>query len=179
LAYKLQPGEGAFYGPKLEFALKDSQGRVWQCGTLQLDFVLPGKLGAKYAAEDGKVKEPVMIHRAILGSMERFIGILLEHYEGRLPQWLAPVQAVIVPVGVDQHAYAEEVAEVLREHGWRVDIDARHVNLMGKIKKHSELLVPNILVLGKREAENGQVSVRQLGSAENILVDVHQFASNK
>lgn len=171
LEYELQPGEGAFYGPKLEFALKDLKGRQWQCGTIQLDMVLPERLDAKYAAEDGSLKRPVMLHRAILGSFERFIGILLENYEGNLPFWLSPENVVVVPLqGAEK--VASEFATMARLQGARVILDDRDENLKQKIKEHSELKRNWIVVIGKRDVEKGVVSVRKLGKdrAEEMLV---------
>jgi threonyl-tRNA synthetase len=163
LPYKLLPGEGAFYGPKLEFSLRDQQGREWQCGTAQLDFILPERLDARYNDIDGKEHVPVMIHRAILGSFERFIGILIEHYEGKFPLWLSPVQAVVVPINADAEGYAGEVLHNLQAAGLRCEMDAKDENLMAKIKRHSLLLLPNIIVVGKREEEGRMVNLRRLG----------------
>lgn len=164
LTYDIQEGEGAFYGPKLEFALTDNKGRKWQCGTIQLDFVLPERLGARYTAQDGKLATPVMLHRAILGSLERFIGILLEHYEGRLPIWLAPTQAVVTSVKPDADDYAKKVYERLLKQGVRAKLDLRDENLKQKVKEHSNMAVPYIFVVGKKEEEAQTVSVRSLGS---------------
>ena len=166
ITYKVQPGEGAFYGPKLEFALTDNKGREWQCGTIQLDFVLPDRLGARYAAKDGTMKTPVMLHRAILGSMERFIGILLENYEGKLPPWLCPVQAVVVTIKPELAAYAKEVIEQLEGCGVRCELDDRDENIKQKIKEHSEMAVPYIIAVGGREADNKTVTIRKLGQKE-------------
>ncbi|GBG14038.1 threonyl-tRNA synthetase [Novimethylophilus kurashikiensis] len=160
LAYDLQPGEGAFYGPKIEFTLKDSLGRLWQCGTIQLDFNLPVRLSAEYVAEDNSRKPPVMLHRAILGSMERFIGILIENYAGALPLWLSPVQAVVMSI-TDAHApYAEQVAEELKKNGFRVASDLRNEKITYKIREHSLQRQPYLLVTGEREMQSGQVAVR-------------------
>ncbi|KQY35634.1 threonine--tRNA ligase [Caulobacter sp. Root1455] len=158
-----QPGEGAFYGPKLEFSLKDAIGRVWQCGTLQLDFVLPERLDAEYVAEDGSKKRPVMLHRAILGSFERFIGILLENYAGHLPLWLAPVQVVVATITSDADDYAQRVAERLTSMGIRAEVDFRNEKINYKIREHSLAKVPVIAVVGRKEAENGEVALRRLG----------------
>ena len=162
LDFEIQPGEGAFYGPKLEFALKDLKGRQWQCGTIQLDMVLPKRLGAEYAAQDGSRKVPVMLHRAILGSFERFIGILLENYEGNLPFWLSPENVVIIPL-----QGAEEAAMEFYQHamgpGIRMIYDDADENLKQKIKRHSEMKRNFIVVIGKRDVEKGVVSVRRLG----------------
>jgi threonyl-tRNA synthetase len=159
----LQEGEGAFYGPKLEFSLKDAIGRVWQCGTLQLDFVLPERLDAEYVAEDGSKKLPVMLHRAILGSFERFIGILLENYAGHLPLWLAPTQVVVATITSDADDYAQRVAERLTSMGIRAEVDFRNEKINYKIREHSLAKVPVIAVVGRKEAENGEVALRRLG----------------
>ncbi len=160
LPWDLQPGEGAFYGPKIEFSLKDSIGRIWQCGTIQVDFSMPGRLGATYIAEDGAKKTPVMLHRAIFGSLERFIGILIEEYAGSFPLWLAPVQAAILTI-TDAHApYALEVEKVLKNHGFRVIADLRNEKIGFKIREHTLQRIPYLLVIGKKEAEQGTVAVR-------------------
>ncbi|MGD9787231.1 MAG: threonine--tRNA ligase [Sulfuricellaceae bacterium] len=160
LAYDLQPGEGAFYGPKIEFTLKDSIGRLWQCGTIQLDFNLPGRLGAEYVAEDNSRKTPVMLHRAIVGSMERFLGILIEHYAGQFPAWLAPVQAMVLNITDAQAGYAEQVTEKLRQNGFRARSDLRNEKITYKIREHSIQRLPYLLVVGNKELETGQVAVR-------------------
>jgi threonyl-tRNA synthetase len=159
----LHPGEGAFYGPKLEFSLKDAIGRVWQCGTLQLDFVLPERLDAEYVAEDGSKQRPVMLHRAILGSFERFIGILLENYAGHLPLWLAPTQVVVATITSDADDYAQRVADQLTSMGIRAEVDFRNEKINYKIREHSLAKVPVIAVVGRKEAENGEVALRRLG----------------
>ena len=164
LAYTLNPGEGAFYGPKLEFVLRDALGRDWQCGTLQLDFVMPERLGATYIAEDGARHRPVMLHRAILGSFERFIGILIEHYAGNFPLWLAPVQAVVASITEEAAAYAEGVAAELRDAGLRVATDTGNEKIGYKVREHSLAKIPVILAVGRREAEHRSVSMRRLGS---------------
>ncbi|RME67641.1 MAG: threonine--tRNA ligase [Alphaproteobacteria bacterium] len=170
LAYGVAPGEGAFYGPKLEFHLKDAIGRSWQCGTLQLDFVLPERLDAAYVAADGSRQRPVMLHRAILGTLERFIGILIEHYAGKLPFWLAPVQAVVATIVSDADSYARAVAARLRDAGVRVAEDLRNEKINYKIREHSHAKVPAILVIGKREAEDKQVALRWLdGKSQEML----------
>ena len=160
LAWDLQPGEGAFYGPKIEFSLRDCIGRVWQCGTIQVDFSMPGRLGAEYVAEDGSRKTPVMLHRAILGSMERFIGVLIEHYAGVFPLWLAPVQAVVLNITDKQQEYVEIVAKSLSEHGIRAKADLRNEKIGFKIREHTLQKVPYLLVVGDREVENHTVAVR-------------------
>jgi len=160
LQWDLQPGEGAFYGPKIEFSLKDCLERVWQLGTIQLDFSMPDRLGASYIAEDGSKHVPVMLHRAILGSLERFIGILIEHYAGSLPLWLAPVQAMVLNI-TDKHAdYAKKVEEALKKHGMRVKSDLRNEKIGFKIREHTIQHVPYLLVVGDREAESDTVAVR-------------------
>ena len=167
---ELNPGEGAFYGPKLEFVLRDAIGRDWQCGTLQVDFVLPERLDAEYVAEDGSRKRPVMLHRAILGSLERWIGILIEQYSGRMPVWLSPVQAVIAPITEAANEYAEQVYQQALAAGIRVELDNRNEKIGYKIREHSTAKVPFILAVGTREAESGSVAMRQLGSsAQEIL----------
>ncbi|MDP1898602.1 MAG: threonine--tRNA ligase, partial [Sulfurimicrobium sp.] len=160
LEYQLQPGEGAFYGPKIEFSLKDCLGRVWQCGTLQLDFALPERLGAEYVAEDNTRKIPVMLHRAILGSMERFIGILIEHYAGAYPLWLAPVQLAILNISESQADYARQVAEQLRLNGFRVHQDLRNEKITYKIREHSMQRLPYLLIVGDKEMASNLVAVR-------------------
>ncbi|WP_185231102.1 threonine--tRNA ligase [Teredinibacter franksiae] len=160
LDYELLPGEGAFYGPKIEFSLKDCIGRVWQCGTIQVDFSMPGRLDAQYVAEDGSRKVPVMLHRAILGSFERFIGILIENYEGAFPAWLAPEQAVILNITDNQAEYAKKVEKSLQNNGFRVVSDLRNEKIGFKIREHTIQKVPYLLVVGDQEMENGTVAVR-------------------
>jgi threonyl-tRNA synthetase len=158
------PGEGAFYGPKLEFHLKDAIGRTWQCGTLQLDFVLPQRLDAEYIAEDGSKQRPVMLHRAVLGTFERYLGILIENYAGHFPLWLAPVQVVVATITSDADDYAREVATKLKAAGLRVETDLRNEKINYKIREHSVAKTPVIAVVGRKEAETGQVALRFLGS---------------
>ncbi len=167
IEYGLNPGEGAFYGPKIEFSLRDCLGRVWQCGTIQVDFSMPGRLDAEYVAEDGSRQTPVMLHRAVLGSMERFIGILIEHHEGRFPFWLAPVQAVICNITDDQAEYVAEVEKRMRAEGFRVESDLRNEKVGYKVRAHTLARVPFILVAGNRERDEGTVNVRNL-SGENL-----------
>ena len=162
----LNPGEGAFYGPKLEFVLRDAIGRDWQCGTLQVDFNLPGRLGAAYVAEDGQKHIPVMLHRAMFGSLERFIGILLEHHAGKLPAWLAPVQAVVMGITDRQDKYCLEVAENLRNQGLRVETDLRYERVAFKIREHTIKRVPFLLVAGDREVEGRTLAVRTRGGKD-------------
>jgi len=163
LRYTLNPGEGAFYGPKLEFVLRDAIGRDWQCGTFQVDFVLPERLDAHYVGEDGEKHRPVMLHRAILGSFERFLAILIEQYAGRFPLWLAPVQAVVATITSDADDYAKEVAAALAEAGLRVETDLRNEKINYKIREHSVGKLPVIAVVGRREAEERTVALRRLG----------------
>lgn len=166
LAYELQPGEGAFYGPKIEFSLKDSLGRVWQCGTLQLDFNLPVRLGAEYVDEDNSKKVPVMLHRAVLGSLERFIGILIENHAGAMPLWLAPVQAVVMNISEGQSEYAAEAATKLRQAGFRVEADLRNEKINYKIREHSVQKLPYQIVIGDKEKAAGLVAVRARGGQD-------------
>ena len=170
LDYTLNPGEGAFYGPKLEFVLRDTIGRDWQCGTLQVDFVLPERLDASYVGEDGQKHRPVMLHRAILGSFERFLGVLIEHYAGRMPMWLAPVQAVIATITNDADDYAEDVRKACVEAGLRVEVDTRNEKINYKVREHSHSKIPAIFVLGNREAEERTVAVRRLGGKQQEIL---------
>ena len=164
------PGEGAFYGPKLEFHLRDAIGRTWQCGTLQLDYVVPARLGATYIGEDGAKHTPVMLHRAVLGSMERFLGVLIEHYAGAFPLWLAPVQAVVATITQDADAFAVKSAAAMRKAGLRVETDLRNEKVGYKVREHSLAKVPVIAVVGRREAEEGKVALRRLGSqAQEVM----------
>ena len=173
LEYTLNPGEGAFYGPKLEFVLRDTIGRDWQCGTLQVDFVLPDRLGAEYVGEDGQKHRPVMLHRAILGSLERFVGILIEHYAGKFPGWLAPVQAVVCPLTNDFDSYALEVQKALQSQGIRANFDNSNNTINYKVREHSLQKIPYIFVVGNREAQSRSVALRRLGSEkqENLALD--------
>lgn len=167
---ELLPGEGAFYGPKLEFHLKDAIGRTWQCGTLQLDFVLPERLGADYVGEDGEKYRPVMLHRAILGTFERFLGVLIENYAGAFPLWLAPVQIVVATITSDADVYAEEVVSRLRVAGLRTEIDVRNEKINYKIREHSLAKVPIIAVVGRKEAEQRTIALRRLGGDAQSLM---------
>ena len=160
LEFDLQPGEGAFYGPKIEFTLKDSLSRLWQCGTIQLDFNLPERLGAEYVTEDNSRKHPVMLHRAIVGSMERFIGILIEHYSGAMPLWIAPTQAVILNIADAHASYASKVMDELKKNHIRCDSDLRNEKITYKIREHSLQKIPYLLIVGEKEMEAGQVAVR-------------------
>ncbi|AOX17742.1 threonine--tRNA ligase [Kozakia baliensis] len=170
--YEHNPGEGAFYGPKLEFVLTDAIGRDWQCGTLQVDYVLPERLDASYVGEDSARHRPVMLHRAILGSFERFIGILIEQYAGKFPLWLAPTQVVVASIVTDAEPYAQQVAEELRAAGLQVDVDGRNEKINAKIREHSLARVPVILVVGRREAEERKVAMRRLGGASQEVLDL-------
>jgi threonyl-tRNA synthetase len=168
--YTINPGEGAFYGPKLEFVLRDAIGRDWQCGTLQVDFFVPGRLGAIYVGEDGARRTPVMLHRAILGSFERFLGILIEQYAGRFPLWLSPVQVVVATIVSDADEYAQDVAEALRAAGLQVALDLTNQKINAKVRTHSLQHVPVIAVLGRKEAETRTVALRRLGGeAQEVL----------
>ena len=186
IEYTLQEGEGAFYGPKIEYSLKDSLGRIWQCGTIQLDFNLPERLGAEYISEDNSRKNPVMLHRAIVGSMERFIGILIEHYAGFMPLWLSPVQAIVLNIADAHSDYAKKVTESLRQNDIRCNSDLRNEKITYKIREHSIQRVPYILVVGDREKETSQVSVRNqkgddLGSMslDALLKNLNKEISDK
>ena len=186
IEYTLQEGEGAFYGPKIEYSLKDSLGRIWQCGTIQLDFNLPERLGAEYISEDNSRKNPVMLHRAIVGSMERFIGILIEHYAGFMPLWLSPVQVIVLNIADAHSGYAKEVTESLRRNNIRCNSDLRNEKITYKIREHSIQRVPYILVVGDREKETSQVSVRNqkgedLGSMslDALLKNLNKEISDK
>jgi threonyl-tRNA synthetase len=166
MAYELFPGEGAFYGPKLEFVLRDAIGRDWQCGTLQVDMNLPERFDIHYVAADNTHKRPVMLHRALFGSLERFTGILLEHYAGALPLWLSPVQAVVMNISENQAAYATAVAKMLREAGLRVDCDLRGEKINYKIREHSVLKRPYLVVVGEKEKTDGLVALRARGNQD-------------
>ena len=164
LEYSLNPGEGAFYGPKLEFVLRDAIGRDWQCGTLQVDLNLPSRLDANYIGEDGQKKAPVMLHRALFGSLERFAGILIEHYAGHLPLWLSPTQIVVATITSDSNNYAEKIVGTFKTKGMRIEKDIRNEKIGYKIREHSASKVPIIMVVGKKESENNTISLRRLGS---------------
>jgi threonyl-tRNA synthetase len=172
------PGEGAFYGPKIEFSLKDTIGRVWQCGTLQMDFFMPVRLNASYIADDNSRQVPVMLHRAILGSLERFIGILIENHGGIFPAWLAPVQAVVLNITENQAQYCKNVSESLENKGFRVDLDLRNEKIGFKIRQHTLAKVPYLLVVGDREVENGTVAVRSRAGEDLGTMSVSDFADH-
>ena len=173
--YELQEGEGAFYGPKIEFVLKDCLDREWQCGTLQVDFSMPERLDAQYIAEDGSKQTPVMLHRVIVGSLERFVGILIEHYEGAFPSWLAPIQAVILNISEKQSDFVKNVEQKLKKQGLRVISDLRNEKIGFKIREHSMQRYPYILVVGDREMENGEISVRKRGGEDLGSMSVEAF----
>jgi threonyl-tRNA synthetase len=171
------PGEGAFYGPKVEYHMRDSIGRAWQVGTMQVDFSMPGRLGAEYVGEDGGRHVPVMLHRAIVGSMERFIGILVEHYAGRLPPWLAPVQAAVLPISETQIDYAEKILADLKGRGFRTEADLRNETVSYKIRDHTLMRVPYLLVVGERERASGTVAVRTAAGRDLGAMGVDEFAA--
>ena len=177
LTFDILPGEGGFYAPKLEFHLKDAIGRTWQCGTLQLDMVMPERLDATYIGEDGQKHRPIMLHRAIFGSLERFLGVLIEHYAGAFPLWLAPVQTVVATITSDADDYAAAAAARLRKAGLRVETDLRNEKVGYKVREHSLAKVPVIAVVGKREAEEGKVALRRLGSNEQTVVLLEEAAA--
>jgi len=177
IEWKENPGEGAFYGPKIEFSLKDTIGRVWQCGTLQVDFFMPGRLGAAYIDDSSARQVPVMLHRAVLGSLERFIGILIENYAGAFPAWLAPVQAVVLNISEKQNDYCKSVSQVLRNKGFRVDEDLRNEKIGFKIREHTLAKVPYLLVVGDREVENGMVAVRSRAGEDLGSMSPEDFAN--
>ena len=175
LEYSLNPGEGAFYGPKLEFVLRDAIGREWQCGTLQVDLNMPERLGGNYVSNDGAKKNPVMLHRALFGSLERFTGILLEHYAGKLPAWLAPVQAIIAPITSELNEYADEINEQLKNNGIRVQTDLRNEKISYKIRENSLKKVPYMIILGKKELAERSVTLRTLGKEDQEKINVEKL----
>lgn len=178
LDFVTQPGEGAFYGPKIEFTLRDCIGRVWQCGTVQVDFSMPDRLGAKYVADDGERRVPVMIHRAILGSLERFIGILIEHHAGLLPAWLAPIQCSVLSITEQYADYAAEVAQSLKNQGVRADSDLRNEKIGLKIREHTLQRIPFMLIVGEREVENRTVAVRTRGGEDLGAMSLDDFTTH-
>ena len=175
--YTISPGEGAFYGPKIEYSLKDAIGRVWQCGTIQVDFFMPGRLGSEYVAEDNTRRVPVMLHRAIVGSMERFLGILIENFSGAFPLWLSPMQVVVMSITERQGAYAEDVAVQLRKAGWRAAADLRNEKISYKIREHSLQKLPYQLVVGDKEKEAGTVAVRTRGGEDLGAMPLEAFVA--
>lgn len=178
LSYTHNPGEGAFYGPKIEFVLRDAIGRDWQCGTLQVDLNLPDRLSANFIAEDGQKYPPVMLHRALFGSIERFIGILIENYSGRLPLWLAPTQIVITTITSDANTYAEEVFNLFKEKNIRTEIDIRNEKIGYKIREHSAAKIPVLIIIGKQETEQRKLSVRRLGSNDTETFDLETIINS-
>jgi len=176
IEYKVQPGEGAFYGPKIEFTLKDCLERGWQCGTMQVDFSMPGRLDAQYVDEAGNRRVPVMLHRAILGSVERFIGILIEHYEGKFPLWLSPQHAVIMNITDKQADFAKKVEKILHNRGFKVKVDLRNEKVGFKIREHTLQRVPYMLVIGDRELETDSVAVRSRGGEDLGSMSIDTFA---
>jgi threonyl-tRNA synthetase len=170
-------GDGAFYGPKIEYTLRDALGRQWQCGTMQVDFNMPQRLGAEYVAEDNSRRHPVMLHRAIVGSMERFIGILIENHAGAFPAWLAPVQAVVLSITEAQSDYAANVAQTLIKQGFRVRTDLRNEKISYKIREHSLQKVPYLLVVGDKERQAGQVAVRARGGVDLGVMGIDAFVA--
>jgi threonyl-tRNA synthetase len=177
LTFEVLPGEGGFYAPKLEFHLKDAIGRTWQCGTFQLDMVMPERLDATYIGEDGQKHRPVMLHRAIFGSIERFLGVLIEHYAGAFPLWLAPVQIVVATITSDADEYALKVQAALKKAGLRAETDLRNEKVGYKVREHSLAKVPVIAVVGRREAEEGKVALRRLGSDGQQIVTLDEAAA--
>jgi threonyl-tRNA synthetase len=172
LPYEIQEGDGAFYGPKLDFVLTDAIGREWQCGTFQADFNLPDRLDAEFVGEDGQKHIPVMIHRAVLGSFERFIGVLIENYSGKLPFWLTPIQVVVATIISDVDDYAEEIIDALEDAGIRCHLDLRNEKISYKVREHSSKKVPIILVVGKNEKNDRTVSIRRIGSNDTKVLDL-------
>jgi threonyl-tRNA synthetase len=175
IEYKTIPGEAAFYGPKIDIKLVDAIGRLWQLSTVQFDFNLPARFGLEYVAEDGSRKQPVMVHRALYGSIERFFGVLIEHYAGAFPVWLSPVQVVVIPIAERHVEYANEVAAALRAGGVRVEVDARNEKMNAKIREHAMQKVPFMLVVGDKEAEAGKVNVRTRGKEKTEDMAAEEF----
>jgi threonyl-tRNA synthetase len=174
--FTISPGDGAFYGPKIEYTLKDAIGREWQCGTMQVDFSMPARLGAEYVAEDNSRRTPVMLHRAIVGSMERFIGMLIENHAGAMPPWMAPVQVAIANISEGQADYAESVVQTLKKQGFRAEADLRNEKITYKIRQLSLQKVPYILVVGDKEKQVGTVAVRARGGADLGAMSLSAFA---
>src|SRR6266704_4143208 len=175
IEYKTIPGEAAFYGPKIDIKLVDAIGRLWQLSTIQFDFNLPQRFGLEYVAEDGSRKQPLMVHRALYGSVERFFGVLIEHYAGAFPVWLSPVQAVMIPISERHQDYAEKVAAQLREVGVRVHVDGRNEKMNAKIREHAMQKVPCLLVVGDKEGEAGKVNVRTRGKEKTEDMAAAEF----
>ena len=175
LEYTINNGEGAFYGPKIEFVLRDAIGRDWQCGTLQVDLNLPGRLGASYVDKDGSKKIPVMLHRALFGSLERFIGILIENYSGKLPFWLSPLQSMVIPISEDFDDYAKKVNNELKKIGVSSEVDLKNHNLNYKIREHSLKKIPLLLICGKKEVDSNSVTIRRLDSNKQENMNLNKF----
>ena len=175
LEYSINKGEGAFYGPKIEFVLRDAIGRDWQCGTLQVDLNLPERLGATFVDKDGSKKVPVMLHRALFGSLERFIGILIENYAGKLPFWISPLQVVVIPVSDEFDKYASVVADKLRDVGLNCEVDLKNHNLNYKIREHSLSKVPVLLICGKKEVDSDSVTIRELDNKKQENMKLKDF----
>ena len=175
LDYSINKGEGAFYGPKIEFVLRDAIGRDWQCGTLQVDLNLPERLGASYVEKDGSKKVPVMLHRALFGSLERFIGILIENYSGKLPFWISPLQIVVIPVSDEFDEYSKKVNKQLIDAGFSSEVDLKNHNLNYKIRDHSLSKVPILLICGKKEVDSNSVTIRRLDSNEQENIELNKF----
>ena len=176
LEYTLNnPGEGAFYGPKLEFILRDAIGRDWQCGTLQVDLNLPDRLDASFVDNDGAKKIPVMLHRALFGSLERFIGILIENYAGKFPFWIAPLQVVVIPISEEFDTYAKEVSEKIKDAGMSSDVDLKNHNLNYKIREHSLSKIPLLLICGKKEVDSNSVTIRRLDTNKQENMELNLF----
>jgi threonyl-tRNA synthetase len=175
--YELNPGEGAFYGPKLEYVLRDAIGRDWQCGTLQVDFNLPGRLGSFYIGSDGEKHVPVMLHRAIFGSLERFTGILIEHYAGKLPLWISPVQVVILTISSQSDEYAETIHNYCLKHGIRAELDIRNEKISYKIREHISVKIPILFIIGQKETEDKTVTIREIGNNEQVTLSLEDAVS--
>jgi len=175
LEYEINKGEGAFYGPKIDFVLRDSIERDWQCGTLQVDLNLPSRLGASYISSDGSKKVPVMLHRALFGSLERFIGILIEHYSGKLPFWINPLQAMVIPVSDEFDSYAKQVNETIKNVGINCEVDLKNHNLNYKIREHSLSKIPLLLICGKKEVDSNTVTIRRLDSNKQENMELKTF----
>ena len=175
LEYSINKGEGAFYGPKIEFVLRDAIGRDWQCGTLQVDFNLPGRLGASYVEKDGSKKIPVMLHRALFGSLERFIGILIENYAGKFPFWISPLQTVVIPISEEFNDYAKKVSNQIKQAGMSSVVDLKNQNLNYKIRDHSLAKIPILLICGKKEVDSNSVTIRRLDSNKQENMELKKF----
>ena len=178
LKYEINKGDGSFYGPKIDFVLRDSIGRDWQCGPLQVDLNLPGRLGATFIDKDGTKKVPVMLHRALFGSLERFIGILIENYAGKLPFWLSPSQVVVLPIAEEHNKYAKKIFEELFKEGIKCEVDLRNQKINYKIREHSLSKVPLLLICGKKEISNKTVTIRKLGSKEQKTIKFSKAIQN-